>query len=72
MSGISKKVCSLQQHKFDCRFDPHIFLGYQREFDGYVYFNLISSKMVISKDVIFMEDNFDLNYTISSSQLDSS
>lgn len=40
---------------------PHIFLGYPNYVNGYLCFNPITTKMLISRDVIFMEDDFSEN-----------
>lgn len=53
--------CGLQKHKFGDRFESHVFFEYLRDFDEYARFHLIMGKIVISKNVAFLEDDFDQN-----------
>lgn len=50
-----------RHNKFSPRSEAHVFLKYPQEYAGYVCFNHVNNKFIISKDVTFLEDNFDLN-----------
>lgn len=38
-----------------------MFLGYPREYCGYICLNPLNGKVIISKDVVFLEEVFDQN-----------
>ena len=42
-------------HKFDARFHKSVFLGYNKTHKGYIYLDLSTSKIFISRHVIFDE-----------------
>lgn len=50
-----------QQHKFSRQSEPHVCLGYPQEHAEYVCFNPTNGKVIISKDVVCLEEDFDLN-----------
>lgn len=43
---------------------PHIFVGYLDNVNEYVCFNPANGKMMISRDVIFLENDFSKNCKI--------
>lgn len=49
------------RNKFSMRSTPHVFLGYSKDYCGYVCFNPTNGCQIISKDVIFVEGDFDSN-----------
>lgn len=54
-----------KQNNFMPRFESHVFLGYPKEYEGYICFNPSNEKIVISKDVVWLEENFDQNLGLS-------
>lgn len=53
--------CGHQNNKFAFRYEPLVFPRYPRELDENICFNPITGKIVTSKDVIFMENDFGQN-----------
>lgn len=51
--------------KFTNRLSPHIFLRYPDNVNRYHCYNPITEKMIISRDVVFIEDNFSENLKLS-------
>lgn len=46
-------------HKFSPCSDSHVFLGYPCKYLGYICFNPLNGRVIVSKDVVFLEDDFD-------------
>lgn len=44
----------MQRHKFTFRSQPHVFLGYPNSHKGYLCFNPLTNKFIISRDCIFI------------------
>lgn len=51
-------------HKLDAKSAPHIFPGYLAMYEGYIYFKMVTSCTVISRDVSFVEENFSDNASL--------
>lgn len=65
MSGVSN-THPLNQVKTMNQTTAHIFLGYLDNINRYLCFNLDSGKIVVSRDVIFVEDDFSKNVKLQS------
>lgn len=62
-------MCPIRKNKFAPRSETHVFLGYPREYCGYLCFNSRDGKFIISKNVVFLEEDFDQNSGLSLSGL---
>nr|GFA83330.1 copia-type polyprotein [Tanacetum cinerariifolium] len=49
-------VPSQRQSKLDDRSEKHVFIGYDKHSKGYKLYNLITKKVVVSRDVDFEEE----------------
>lgn len=48
------------------RITPHIFLGYPDKINGYLCLNPETDKIIVSRDVIFIEDDFSMSKRLKS------
>lgn len=55
------KTGSFRHCKFSNWIDPHIFIGYPKDYCGYMYFNATTRKIIISRDVLFLDEDFSGN-----------
>lgn len=63
---------TIQTNKFSTRSSPHIFIGYPNNACGYLCLNSENGKIIIFRDVSFIEDNFDLGRRLFKNQGQSS
>lgn len=48
-------LCPHNPNKFGYRTDPHIFIGYPRDYRLYMCYNPKSKKILISRDIMFLD-----------------
>lgn len=53
------------QQGYPERSSPHIFLGYPDSVSGYLCYNLTNGKIILSRDVIFVENDFSESQRLS-------
>lgn len=57
--------------KFSNRTSPHVFIGYPYNSYGYLYYNPITDKILTSRDVVFLKNDFTENKKLSGSPISS-
>lgn len=60
----------IRKNKFLFRLDPHIFVGYPRDYRGYMLYNSWLKKIIISNDVDFFETDFSHDFDSASTHSD--
>lgn len=61
---IYPNLCSFHKIKFSNRTNPHIFVGYPKGYNSYMCYHPNIRAIIISQDMIFVENDFSLNSKI--------
>lgn len=54
-------LCPIRKHKFSYWSDSHTFIGYPRDYHGYMCYDPKSKKIIVSHDILFFESDFSQN-----------